>query len=807
MMSYNKIAATFKANCEALGSKTAYAYGDTVVSYQELDDRAERIASALAQRVDRRFVESDTPVRIGLSLPRDSHYISCIAATVRLGASYVPLDVALPEGRKQFIIDDADIAFMIDESNIDQLMQAPIADELPCWHKAFSEVYLLYTSGTTGKPKGVSITYDAVYTFLQVMSDPTTFNISQASRILHFTSFNFDLSISEIFSSLYYGASMIVALEKERRDTAKLCRLINAERATFMVMTPSVFVAFPTYDLPTLDCIYLCGEPVPVSLTQKAYGKSRYRLLNCYGPTETTVFVSAHIISGPEDNQNIGQPLPGTEFVVVDEDNKAVAAGGEGELLIGGRQVGNGYWHRPEQNEKSFITYEGRRFYRSGDIVHLNEDGSLNYIGRNDSQIKLNGFRIELSEITNRIEMHPRVAQALVQVERTGLERSLVVYVRTTDGSDGLTDIREYASEHLAHYMIPKYWNHVREFHLNVSRKIDRTKLRNEAWYALQHNDSPLTDMQGVIMREVARIMDMDEINIDLDLFDEVGLTSLYAMKVPVCLSVQGLILTVDDMYRYRTIRAIADNHRAQKSFWYNDPQGDTTKPVIVVISGYSSFDFLYRDWAERLKDKFSIFVLDSYFTFLQFRIVTGTELLEMYHEELKKILGTYRIAAYTGLCMGGEQALALAHMLHKDDAIKPTVLVLDGLPARDGLEEHYMPLDWTFFTDEQNALLLKQQLSFIGTIPPFRYEGPVVSFLVDSYRSADAFDALISSPTEEQLAWDRYCFDQAPQWWREAYPHCRIVTVPGNHYVLLHTKESVDAVVPCYEEVIKTMD
>lgn len=788
MESYKKLINTIEKNCAATPDKVAYKIREKCYTFGQLYDMSSHIAAGIVACVTPERIADKTPIRVAINLPRDSYYLPCILACVRLGISYVPIDVTMPTERKEFITNDAKALLTINSDNVDDFLNAPTLNELPCLHKEYSELYLFYTSGTTGVPKGVSIPYSAVLTFLSVLGDPDSFNISSESRILHFTSFCFDVSISEIFASFYYGATLIVALEEDRHDVQKLVKLIADEQVTFVAITPAVFVAFPHYDLPSLDCVYVIGEAVPITLTQRIHGNINFRCINAYGPTETTVFVTYHIFDGPEDNVNIGLPIPGTECIVVDENLKQVEVGHDGELLIGGKQLSNGYWNRPELNEKAFCIINGKKYYHSGDIVTLNQDGSFNFIGRKDSQVKINGLRIELSEISNRIEMHPRVSQSLVRVEQLGKQKAIVAYVCTTDNNDNLSDIREYVAKHLAPYMIPSFWNYVKEFKLNLNRKIDRSQLRNEAWLNMLHNEGHMSENQKTMMHEVATLLGVESVNIDADLFTELGLSSLQIMQIPIDLELACMKISIEDIYRHRTIRKIAENHQYRITFWYEDPAMHPERPVVIFITGYPHFGYC-EDLCKCFADEYNIFVIEGFHTFLNFQRTTTPELIEIYKLLVEPIIKEYKVVAYVGYCFAGEQALIVAHDLHGDSGFKPLVACVDGEVMRDKIPEHYIPLRWPALTDEQNEVRRLMDIEFMNTYPEdIIYDGPVVAFcseLFDEQQAITPEDQL--TVPEDNMRRYRERISIIPKLWKETYPQADVIMYPGTHFTCMH--------------------
>ena len=798
-------------NIASHADKTAYTIGEERITYSQMDRMARSIATGIVKALENgdssRSRGDDKPVRIGICLPRNEHFVPCILAAVKLGCSYVPIDVATPELRKQFICEDSQLDFLITTNNLPQLLQTEPADQLPDYGKPMSEAYLIYTSGTTGNPKGVSQPYRTLYSYMLTVSLPDNFNISENSIILQFASVNFDVSVLEIFASLFCGATLVIAQEEDRHNAVRLHDMMIRTHITYCFLPPSLMAIFPDFNFPDMDTLSAGGEAIPHSLTQKIAGKQPYRFVNGYGPTESIV-TTTHVIQDEDDWQNIGKPVPGVVCYVADEQGQLVKPGEKGELLIGGMQLTNGYWNRPELNEKAFFEnpwekeHDGidvSRLYHSGDLVTLNEDGSYNYIGRMDSQVKLNGFRIEIGEVTSRIEMHNRVARAFVRIEETGNSRVLVAYVCTKDKRDYLTDIKEYVAKYLPEYMVPTFWNYVEEFTLNLNGKIDKSQLCNAA-AELTTNTTPLTSDEDTLMREVASVLGLKEVNVEADLIEDFGLTSLQVMNIVADLTTIGFYIQARDITRFKTIRNILQNTNSPDHYWYNDDDS-TTKPVIICLAGFTGFSYMYTQMMERLTDRFSIYVVEAYHLIIgPNRYVTADQLNDLYIERIKPVIDNHFIAAFTGVCYGGEQALFLAHRLYHDKPYKPAVVVLDGEVERDITPEKNPVTYFPFFSEELNKHRTKQDDILLRTTPDFLYEGKVVSFVSSEF--VDCYSYLDPNPSEYKIDCMKQFLASAPARWKHRYPDCEVIMFPTNHDLFWRSEPSLTMISDCFHRI-----
>ena len=791
-------------NIQSNPAKTAYKTEGQATSYAEMGAMAVRIASALAAHIGGRRREGGAPTRIGICLPRDSHYVSCITAVMLLNCSYVPIDVNTPAERRAYIERDAALSFVITEHNIASLTAAEPLAQLPSYHSAHHEAYMIYTSGTTGRPKGVPISYKALHSFMQTVCLPEVFNISDKSVVLQYASINFDVSVLEIFASIYHCATLVIATDREKYDVALLRRLMTDEHVTFCFMPPSLLSLFPDFDFPDMDTMAAGGEAIPHSVTSRIVGHCTFRFVNGYGPTESTVITTTHHFRREEEWRCIGHALPGVVCHVLDKDMKRVAPGETGELMIGGAQLTEGYWNLPELNARAFFDNpfadtreQAPRLYHSGDLVRLNDDGSFDFLGRLDSQVKLHGYRIELAEITACVEHHPLVRRAYTRIEETAGDKHLVAYVSTTGDASSfksdIEEIRRHAAEHLPHYMMPAFWNYVAEFSLNINGKIDPSSLKNKAWDDVPENDRPLTDREQILVKEVAGLLGASSVNIDADLITDLGLTSLQLMRIPPDLEPGGFHVTIDDIYTHRTIRRIAESHLFRISFWLSDPAEHPDRPVMVFISGHPHFGYC-EPVCSRFADKYNIFVIESFHTILSFQPTPLNILIHLYELMIEPIRREYGVAAYMGYCLGGEHALLLAHRLHGDDVQKPPVVVIDGEVCRDTDPAHYIPLNFPSFTTEQNRLRAEIDRTLIATMPTdFHYKGRVKVFLADTFAEQQTITPE-EQPTvpPELMRLYRRRFDMVPAIWRREYPWADISMLHGEHFNVMRLPETI---------------
>ena len=799
-----------RESVERVPDKTAVYVGEKCLSYRELFLLTDRFASGIQDFLSRRDLKKGMPVRIGVFVRRNERLEASILSIIKLGCTYVPIDTETPVERVAFIAEDASLALILTEEavrdqlpqgvptlTVEEILQKEPRSVTADYATDDDEAYIIYTSGTTGKPKGVLINYTNLYHFLLTCAREDNFHFHRDSVVLHYTSINFDVSVLELYNALFHGATLVVVNEEERKDVKQVYKLINKRKVTFMFLPPTMLNLFTEFNFTAMETACVGGEAMPRSLAERI-GKRPYRFINGYGPAECTPISAMRDITSPDLWRNIGWAPCFSTFVVVDEQMHPVRPGEEGELLIGGPQVFSGYLNRPDLTKEKLIDNpfadtreKAPKLYHTGDIVRLWEDGSCEFVGRRDSQVKVYSHRIELGEIMVQIEKCKEVRGAYVRMEDTGsANKRIVAFIQPRDPAvcqsneaiiDAIDKIKKQIRVELPDYMIPTMWNFVPEFPITINGKIDGKKLVNKPFYYINNDDEEsLTSDERILKQELCRVMELDNISIHEDLFDVYGLSSIQTMQVSVDLNRMGMQVSVLEMYQHRTIHEIIQHRDARLNYWYNDGD-DTQKPVIIVISGYTSFGNMYTQWADRLTDKFSIYVVDYYHAILNNRRLKDLEeLMAIYREMVAPVVARHKVCCFMGICLGGEQALLLAHQLYADKAEKPHVVVIDGEVDRDTRRETNGHLHFDFLSEEENAVRIDNDFTVMETYPDFHYEGKLSVFLSGEYVAYEAwFDP---DWTEVKATALRHAFDTNRERWEKHYPDCSIGILPSDH-------------------------
>ncbi|MGB0581244.1 MAG: non-ribosomal peptide synthetase [Limisphaerales bacterium] len=548
--------------------------GESVVRFDgthsdgpELVRRAEAIAAGLQQHGVR------IGDRVGIYLNRSLDLVPALLGILANGAAYVPLDPESPVERNRFILADADVAVLLSENQLrDQLPQC----ECPvlCLESIESKdrfqavsigkndlAYILYTSGSTGRPKGVAVEHGNVLNLLEAMAEAPGFK--PGDRLLALTTICFDISVVELFLPLVKGGVVIVGREQLRLDPPELARTMMSEAVSIFQATPA------TYEMlchsgwkpgPELK-LYCGGEALSPRLADQllANGAS---LWNIYGPTEATVYALGKRIL-PAERILIGRPLANMEAYVVDAAGMLAPTGVAGELLVGGQGVARGYWKRDELTADRFIRLEleglpARRVYRTGDRARVLSNGEVEFLGRQDRQIKIRGHRIELGEIEQCLRRLSGVQRVIVEVRpSTAGDPRLVAYVAPRLLKQRQRELADSLAASLPSYMLPSAWFFLDDFPLTPNRKIDTSRLPSPKDATENESARPTTDLEKSIERIWAELLGVNSIGLD-DNFFELGGHSLLAVRLVSRMETElRRPISLNLLFRHATIRKL----------------------------------------------------------------------------------------------------------------------------------------------------------------------------------------------------------------------------------------------------------
>ncbi|MFI6084327.1 amino acid adenylation domain-containing protein [Streptomyces sp. NPDC051217] len=452
-------------------------------SYAQLDQRADCWAAALR----RRGIGPESIV--GLSMPRGADTVTAILAVWKAGAAYVPLDPQFPHQHLAYLIEDAMPGLVITADIACRFAGVPVVEvadlDAHTDRLTFHErpavmsdtlAYLIYTSGSTGRPKAVAVEHRGLG--VVVAAQRRTFGLGPGDRVLQYASPNFDASVFDMLQAFGSGAALHCP-GPDAVPVADLADYLGKQRITYATLTPSTLAAISLdRPLPDLGTLALAGEVCPPSLAD-AWSASR-RLFNLYGTTEASIWSTWHPVTPIEDQRvPIGQPVPGVTVRVLTADLEWVPPGFTGELFVGGEVVGRGYLRSPALTAERFVPdpyadAPGARLYRTGDQARVLPDGTIEFLGRSDHQVKVRGFRVELGEIEAFLASHTDVRQAAVVRH----EDALLAYV--VSGAPGRLaegDVLDYCRAGLPGHCVPSAVIVLPELPYNMSGKLDRGAL------------------------------------------------------------------------------------------------------------------------------------------------------------------------------------------------------------------------------------------------------------------------------------------------------------------------------------------
>lgn len=464
------------------------------LSYRQLDEQSNRIAQYLI----RQGLQQGEIAAVCLS--RSSHCVAVLLGVLKAGGAYLPLDIIYSQTRLAYMLAVSDAKFLITETELlqqmpecaantscidaiqDELRNCPaIAPERPI--NGDDLAYVIFTSGSTGKPKGVQVSHCAVSNFLQTMAECP--GLSADDVLLAITTLSFDISVLELFLPLIVGGTTVLTTATDASEGDKLSELISTHGINVMQATPSTWrLLLASNWQGDRNLKALCGgEAFPADLKQPLL-ECVQSLWNMYGPTETTIWSTCGQIIADQSLITVGKPIANTQCYVVDAEGRQCGIDEEGELLIGGLGLSNGYVGQAELTEKVFVPNPfddspGSTVYRTGDLARWNSDGQLQIHGRIDSQVKIRGFRVELGEIETHMNELAEVKHCVASIreDRPGDQR-LIAYVVQQPGRDvSMMDMRKHLQRYLPTYMIPQHLVHMDEIPTTPNGKIDRGAL------------------------------------------------------------------------------------------------------------------------------------------------------------------------------------------------------------------------------------------------------------------------------------------------------------------------------------------
>ncbi|MBE9001845.1 amino acid adenylation domain-containing protein [Nostoc sp. LEGE 12447] len=564
----------FEVQAEKTPDAIALIFANQELTYRELNNRANQLAHYLQNL----GVKPDTFV--GICMERSIEMVVGILAIMKADGAYVPLDPTYPKERLAFMLEDAQLSLL--------LVQPHLIDELPTHQAkvitidadgaAFADysqanpdsslqleniAYVIYTSGSTGKPKGAINTHQGLCNRLLWMQD--TYQLKECDKVLQKTPFSFDVSVWEFFWPLFTGATLVVAKPGGHQDASYLVELIAQQQITTLHFVPSMLQVF--LEEPGLENCYsikrvICsGEALLLELQQRFFERLNSELHNLYGPTEAAIDVTAWCCQANNNERfvPIGRPISNIQIYILDKQFQPVPIGISGELYIGGVGLARGYWNRPELTNEKFISspFDSKKYlYKTGDLARYRADGTIEFLGRIDHQVKLRGFRIELGEIETVIAQHSNVRETVVIAN----ENRLSAYVVPT-ATFSVNELRLFLKEKLPEYMLPSAFIVLEVLPLTPNGKVDRRALPapdNLRPELANRYQAPQSEVEKSIARVWKQVLQIEKVGV-YDNFFDLGGHSLLVVQVNNKLrEILHRDLSVVEIFQNPTIKSLA---------------------------------------------------------------------------------------------------------------------------------------------------------------------------------------------------------------------------------------------------------
>lgn len=585
----------FEQQVSLHGDKLAVVCDGVSLTYNELNQSANQLAHYL---INEEEVTPDTIV--GVCVDRSVEMIIGLLGVLKAGAAYLPLDPNYPEQRLMDMLEDSEIEIVLTQKDV--LEALPFLSDLtvlpldPEFRQVlFSEhsednitpselglgyenlAYMVYTSGSTGKPKGVMLAHEGIANLASVQQK--NFDIDEHSEVLQFSSFSFDAATWDWLLALTNGASLHISSQETRTSAEDLANYLSDKAITHALIPPAMLSQLPTNRDYAFKVLVVGGEACDPALAWK--WASMCRVVNAYGPSESTVVATFTDVK-PQQPITLGRGIANTTINVVNESLKQVPVGVPGELLVGGKSLARGYWHRDELTHERFIHIEAveqelvnsepgqQRMYRTGDLVRWLPSGELEYMGRNDDQVKIRGFRVELGEVEHRLNQQERVANAVVVVHKSAAQQRLIAYVvpagvddvTTIDRAEFVTALRSDIKSVLPDFMVPSAFVVLSHIPMTPNGKVDKNNLPEPEYQADSDYIAPATKAEQRLVDVTAELLDLDaeSISVSANFFDLGGHSILAIKLVSMVNQEYGINISVRHLFQHNTLGKLASH-------------------------------------------------------------------------------------------------------------------------------------------------------------------------------------------------------------------------------------------------------
>lgn len=622
----------FEIQAEKTPDAIALTYKNQNVTYREMAENVHRVANALIVK------KVKCEQAIAVLMDRSLEMVYTIYGVLEAGGFYIPIDPTYPKERIKHMLEDSKAEILIiDEANYNIVKDIHVNDlvvfekDITTNYNVLSPkvqinnqnlAYMIYTSGSTGAPKGVMISHRSIVNRLLWMQKK--FQLTKEDRVLQKTPYSFDVSVWELFLPLLVGSRLVIAEKNGHKDSRYLCELIQKESVTTIHFVPSMLAVFLedkfVKNCTSLVNVICSGEALSYELKEKFYKTCCGELYNLYGPTEAAVDVSYW---NCKDNSiqytvPIGYPISNIQLYVLNDNLDVVPVGVKGELYIGGVGLARGYFNRPKLTADKFIPNPfssdySSRLYRTDDLARYLPNGSIEYLGRCDNQVKIRGLRIELGEIEAQILKSENVREAVVQVENFGdLDKRLIAYLVCNEEVD-VTSLKARLREKLPDYMIPYQFVELEKMPLSLNGKLDRKMLSNVKRKNRKSESGKIDHVKKGIQMELIQIwkdiLNVDQISSNDNFFD-LGGHSLLLTKVQKKIENKLHIdIKLIDLMEHPTLKDLANfidpNHESSAQVKKNQDHYEKEPLAIIGMScNFPGADNIEDFWNQLIDDR-----------------------------------------------------------------------------------------------------------------------------------------------------------------------------------------------------------
>ncbi len=573
----------FEEQVATTPDKIASVFDQHQMTYLELNNKVNQLARILRKK----DVKADTIV--GMMLEPSIEMVIGILGVLKAGGAYLPISPEYPEQRIQWILEDSKVELLLTQSSLedeikfsgeliyldDENLYSAEIEDLDNLNQSNDLAYILYTSGTTGRPKGVMVEHRNVVNLLNWFKD--SYQLDQNKNVLQMTSYTFDPSIEQIFGTLCYGSTLHLIKQEVKLAKESFRQYVETNQIQIVDMVPSLMKELLVGEdkIDSLEMVISGGEKLDDYLKDELVAKG-YQIYNHYGLTETTV--DALVSKCSERKVVLGKPIANVKCFVLGKDNNLAPVGVSGEICIAGDCLARGYLNNEELTNEKFISnpFENNditKMYKTGDLGRWLSDGTIEYIGRIDSQVKIRGFRIELSEIEYHLALFDDVKDVVV-VDYANAEGNiyLCAYVVTEDQKLAIEEIRGFLAEKLPPYMVPSHFVQLEKIPLTSNGKIDRKALPapNDNIVTGKEYVEPTNEIEKKLASIWSEVLGVERIGI-IDNFFELGGHSLKAMQVVTKVSKElNVELPLYEIFKTPNIKKLAEYIlQAEKQAYY----------------------------------------------------------------------------------------------------------------------------------------------------------------------------------------------------------------------------------------------